>query len=90
MNPMILKGIIACLVIMLFAQAWLTVQAMNNERKGSVFTLFSSEDEEVKRRTIYSSIILCVGVVLLIGGLVMGGKKVYNKKNEISSLFATK
>tara|TARA_Y100000389_G_scaffold136750_1_gene134339 strand:- start:11663 stop:11926 length:264 start_codon:yes stop_codon:yes gene_type:complete len=86
MNPMILKGIIACLVIMLFAQAWLTVEAMNNEKTGSVFTLFSSEDNKVKKRTIYSSIILGVGVVLLIGGLAIGGKKAYNKKNDIFSM----
>lgn len=80
---MILKLIIAVLIILLFAQAWITVEALNNEREGSVFALYKSEKDGVKSKTIYSTIILIVGCVLLFSGVFMGGKAAYKHKNML-------
>lgn len=84
----LLKGIIACLVVMLFAQAWLTVQALDENRSGSVFALYK-EKGFTQNTMIYSTIILMVGTVVLGGSLMIGGKKAYNQRSNLKQTLRT-
>lgn len=81
---MILKGIIVFLTILLFAQAWLTIQALDENREGNVFELYKAEGF-TKNTMIYSTIIIVIGIVLLGGGVMTGGKKAYGQRNAITS-----
>jgi hypothetical protein len=84
----LLKGLVACLVVMLFAQAWLTVQALDENRSGSVFALYK-EKGFTQNTMIYSTIILMVGTVVLGGAFMMGGKQAYNKRSTLTQSFRT-
>ena len=79
----LLQGIVAVLVIMLFAQAWLTVQALDENREGSVFDLYKTKGF-TQNTMAYSTVILIIGIVLLGGGVFMGGKKASQKKANIA------
>jgi len=76
------KGIIFVLTVMLFAQAWLTVQALDEERKGSVFDLYSKKNSGHTRNTmIYSTIILIIGTGIFSVGVFKGGKSMYKSRS---------
>ena len=81
---MLLKAIVACLVVMLFAQAWLTVQALDENRKGTVFDLYN-EKGFTQNTMAYSTVILIIGTILLTSGMFIGGKKAYQKRANIAT-----
>ena len=81
---MLLKAIVACLVVMLFAQAWLTVQALDENRKGTVFDLYK-EKGFTQNTMAYSTVILIIGTLLLSSGMFIGGKKAYQKRTNIAT-----
>jgi hypothetical protein len=79
-----LKPIIACLVVMLFAQAWLTVQALDENRKGTVLDLYK-EKGFTQNTMAYSTVSLIIGTILLVNGMFIGGKKAYQQRGNIAT-----
>jgi LPXTG-motif cell wall-anchored protein len=77
---MLLKGIIMTLTILLFAQAWLTIQALDENRSGNVFTLYNVKGF-TRNTMIWSTTIIIIGIMLLGGGMTLAGKK----RNTITS-----